>query len=234
MSNNPALAGLGNSQPGTLITAADTEFKDILRIAHRRIDDAACMGMASVQVHVTNRNENPQLEIGANASLVLFVKWQSGASGGEMHVDATRGATFALNGTNSIEIYARYESAVLGQPLVTFCDKFVEANVQWLGSISPKECFRSLPTVGLAPGVPSDWYLIPKMALGMLAFSTTPANYPTLLAEFSTVSNNVTGSLKYATLNPNANGSPIMHGVEFVRFTSPVEMDVFPMFELIP
>lgn len=64
----------------------------------------------------------------------------------------------------------------------------------------------------------------------MIALSPTPAALAGLTAQFAAAP--VGGPLIYATTNPNANGTPIVHGAESVTFVSPVLMTVIPCWEL--
>jgi hypothetical protein len=193
-------------------------------------------GMASIHIDVYDVDIQPFNESArANAMLLVDVRYATAGIGGEFTIDCTRGRILAVGGCDVIHLSARLASAIAGEAISPYATKRVTATLHWPTSISPKEVGVTLPSVDLTAvdgvGVPSAWFQIPRQAEEMLVYSPQPALFPTLLAEFA--HSNAAGSpVRYATLDPNQNGTKIRHGVEFVRFTSPTAMTVFPDFTL--
>lgn len=224
--------GVGFS--GTLKELKVGDEAGLLKVDIAQVQPDGFQGLASVEVTVKDVTAIALAEGDvANGVVMLDVTWQSGIAGGEMTVDATRGTCFAVGGMNAVNIRARWASAD-GGPIKIAATKRLEATVHWLGSISPKAAKVTLPSVTLAGGgAASAWLPIPLQAESMIALSTVPASLPGLIAEFSGANGAAgVGSTRYRTLNPNANGTPIVAGVEFVRFTGPDAMVVTPVFEL--
>ncbi len=214
--------------------------KEVTIVEAGHASSAGCDGLATV--HVSCADIDGPIPVAGeetqNAMVRLTIRWQSGCGGGEFEVDCTQGTMFTVGGSEVIGVTARLVSTIEGVPLVPWAAKRVEANVHWSGS-TYGEAMMSLPSVTLveiAEGSPlaSPFQRIPLQAKSMIALGTSPALFPGLTAEFST-SDDVSGTgVKYATLNPNANGTPIVHGVEFVRFRSDAAQTVFGVFELYP
>ena len=219
---------MGHSGPETVVTP-DTPGR-ILKIAQQQVTPGGYEGLASVHVAVKDVEVVPPGQQPANAMLLLDVSWHSGLAGGEQTIDATRGCFFTVGASNALNITARLVSSVEGEPVVAWASKLVAANVHWLGSINPVKAKITSPSIVLAPDVPSAFIPIPLQSESMMAYTLEPGLLDTLVAEFST--SDLASGIKYRTLNPNANGSHIVHGVEFVRFVSPEAMTVFADFEL--
>jgi hypothetical protein len=227
--------------PKIVRPTADPNYKEsILKIDLKTVVPLGYQGMATIHVQVQDAEIVPvetRADPPPNAMLLLDLRWQSGAAGGEYTTDGTRGAVLTVGGTDTIELDARLVSSVQGEDVVAYATKRVEATVSWYTS-GTKDGMDALPMLDLAAPEPpattvtSDWFPIPLGARSMIALSDTPTGFPTLVAEFAT--NNDAGgtAIKYRTLNPNANGTPIVLGVEFVRFVSTVAMRISPVFEL--
>lgn len=188
-----------------------------------------CDGIASV--HVGVRDTGDVFMVGrTNGMLQLTISWGAGRGGGDAVVDATQGTTFTVAATHALTIDAALVSAIEGLDLNAYVAKRVEVSVHWGTSFNPKPAYCSLPAVTLAAGVASSFYRIPKQARAMMLCSDDHARLAATTAEFSCDS--TATSIIYETIDPNANGTPIGHGVEFVRFTSPQTQLVTPKFEL--
>lgn len=224
----PLEVGMGDSGPETIVLPDKPER--ILKIAKKQISPGGYDGLASVHVAVRDVEVIPPGEEPANAMLLLDISWHSGLAGGEQTIDATRGAFFTVGASNALNITARLVSSVEGEPVVPWASKLVAANVHWLGSINAIKAKITTPSIVLAPDVPSAFMPIPLQSESMMAYTLEPQFLDDLVVEFST--SNLASGIKYRTLNPNANGSHIVHGVEFFRFVSPNAMTVFADFEL--
>ncbi len=172
-----------------------------------------------------------------NQYLVADVTYATEGRGGEFTVGLTRGTVLSVGGVDVISIKAYFQSNLLGEPLVVPFAKRVQATVTWPTSFNPKEAKFSLPGVlaenldGVA--VPTAWFKIPRQAESMMVLTDVPTALPALVAEFS--SSDIAGTtVLYRTLDPNANGTPIEAGMEFVRFTSTTLMRVVPVFSIWP
>jgi len=187
-------------------------------------------GLASIHVSIDVGEPNDIGEQVPNNVLRLLVYWQSGNAGGVAPIDATRGSMIVVGGDNVVRIEAYMESVISGAPLVIYAPVTVQANVHWEGSVNPKSAMYAPPFVTLVAATPSDWISIPNQAESMITLSPEPDLFPDLLAEFST--DETDSGIKYATRDPNANGTPIVQGVNFVRFTHDTEgMTVCPVFQ---
>lgn len=190
-------------------------------------------------IHIDEWDENPVTPGGEfpNQYLVADVTYATEGRGGEFTVGLTRGTVLSVGGVDVISVKAYFQSSRLEENLILAMTKRVQATITWPTSFNPKEAKFSLPGVlaenldGVA--VPTAWFRIPRQAQNMLVQTPTPAFLPTLTAEFA--NSNIAGvPVNFATLNPNANGSIIENGVEFVRFSSPSLMRVVPTFGIWP
>src|SRR5262249_46616897 len=209
----------------------DSNPVQVLKFSARDITPQGYSGVASVHISsqdVEVNTDSPNTP--RNGMLLVDVAWQSGIGGGEATVDATQGTFFTIGGFSSIVLTARIVSADEDLPLTEWASKRVEATVNWGGSISPKNALMSLPSFTVNAMGTSGFKRIPSQASSMIALGTPATSYPGLLAQFAT--RDAADSIKYAVLNPFANGAPIIHGVEFVRFISDQTIRVFPAFEL--
>lgn len=228
--STPVDAGVSNSGTTAIDVKADGERRVVATISAPQVVLAGCNGLASVHVFAKDVEIIEQVAV-ANSMLLLDLEWQSGIGTGKCTVDATRGTFFTVGGTNVINVYARLVSAVEGEPLAAWATKRVELNVHWRTSINPCKAFITTPSVALAAGVPSAFLPIPQQAMSAMAMTDTPSALATLQMDFATEP--VAAAIRYSTINPFANGSPIWHGVEWFRFTNSVVMgEVFGGFEL--
>jgi hypothetical protein len=193
-------------------------------------------GMCSI--HIDEWDVTRVRDSGAvtNQYLVADVKYATEGRGGEFSVGITRGTILAVGGVDVISVKAYFQRARLEEELLIEFTKRVQATITWSTSISPKEAKFSLPGVlatnldGVA--VPTAWFRIPRQAESMLIQTDNPAALPGLFADFA--NSDAAGSILFSTLDPNANGSLIEGGVEFVRFRSPTLMRVTPTFSIWP
>lgn len=231
-----AMTGMGYSGPQTEVFP-DGHPQQVLKISLKEVQPAGYHGLSSVHVFAADKTPAPfDINLPPNQMLLLDVSWQSGLAGGQATIDATRGTFFTVSGSAAITINARLVSSIEGEPIFPWSSKLVEASVHWGTSISPKSAMVTTPTQLLAfPDFISDYIPIPQQATSMIALTSEPVFLPGLVANFFTSNlHPAEVALKYKTINPNANGTPIVHGVEFVRFTQrdAEEMRVFPTFEL--
>jgi len=194
-------------------------------------------GVVTVQISVRDAEPAPGGAPGYDAPcrLVIYVSWGTGIGGGNAQIDATKGAVFTLGAVTSLSMYASILSIDDDgpiHPIIGFRprDKIVEAVLLWNSAISPKESFFVPPRVDLVAGVESVAIPIPDQAISFLALARDPTILPTLEARF--FHSTVVLLPSYATLNPNANGTPIVGGVRYVKLFSPVGGIVTPVFEL--
>lgn len=178
----------------------------------------------------------PALEF-PNDYLVADVTYATDGRGGEFSVGLTRGTVIAVGGADVISVKAYFQSNRFEEALSVAMTKRVQATITWPTSINPKEAKFSLPGV-LAQNldgeaIPTAWFRIPRQAESMLVQTDVPTALPALVAEFSDT--NVAGApVLWRTLDPNANGTIIESGIEFVRFTSTTLMRVTPIFSIWP
>lgn len=234
------------------VTAANFSPGTAVPIINWSANHAGCLdatkpnrrhGMCSIHIdewdldRVTPAGEFPNQYLVADVTYGTGDGNTGGGRGGEFTVGLTRGTVIAVGGVDVISVKAYFVSSRLGEPLILDTTKRVQATITWPTSINPKEAKFSLPSFELVAvdgvGVPSILFRIPRQAESMLVQTDTPAGLPTLLAEFFNT-NVVGGPVNFATLDPNANGSIIENGVEFVRFTSTVNMRVTPVFSIWP
>jgi hypothetical protein len=188
-----------------------------------------CDGLCSVHVGVRDFEEPLPGPGRRNGMLMLSLSWGAGMGGGDALVDATQGSTFTVGASQAFSIDAFFMSAIVGDPLRAFIDKYVELSAHWGTSQNPIKAFSSLPGVGLVAGVPSAFFRIPSQARSMMAVSDVPAFLAGTVAEFATEP--AAGGIIYRTPNP-LQGTPIGHGVEFVRLVSVNPHTVLMKFEL--
>lgn len=203
----------------------------VLKWAATNTQPQGFSGLSSVHISTKDVTQISNSQDAPNGQLVIDVSWQSGIGGGEaIGIDATRGTFFTVSGVSALNISARFVSSVAGEPIKLWATKRVEAVINWGTSISPKSAKVTLPSIALDGINGSGFFPIPPQAESVIALTRSPAQLPALEMRFST--DNAADGIKYATLNPNANGTPIVHGVEFVQFFSPQPMIVAPCFEL--
>lgn len=173
-----------------------------------------------------------------NQYLIADVKYATEGKGGEFSVGITRGTVLAVGGVDVISVKAYFVSNTLNAPLVINMTKRVQATITWPTSINPKEAKFSLPgfqaTSGDGIPIATAWFRIPRQAESMLVQTDIPTLLPTLRAQFA--NSNIAGAVvNFETLDPNANGTIIESGVEFVRFLNPgATMRVVPIFSIWP
>jgi hypothetical protein len=236
--HTPDRLGVGMSGPNVRELVPNSQDECVLDVRRPASMSDGCDGLATVHIEAHDCAaptvagvDNP------TGRIICTCRYNDGVSGGEFSFDLTRATLLSLGGTDTIAIYARWVSDAnddtpgAAAPTV-FRTKRIEANVNWLGSVSPKASRITLDPIAVAAGVPSAWFRIPRQAESLLALGTLSSRMPGVTAEFTR--NSAGGTVIYDTLNPNANGTPIVHGVEFVRFTSPADITIIPMFELWP
>jgi hypothetical protein len=186
-------------------------------------------------IHIDEWDEGPPIEARvdtANQYLVADIRYATEGRGGEFTVGLTRGTILAVGGVDVISIAAYFISGEVDAALVVAQPKRVQATITWPTSISPKEATIALPSITLAAGVASAFFKIPRQAASMVAYSNDSTHLATLRADFATTANAAT--IVYSVLNPNANGSNVERGVEFVRFSNVANDLVTPVFALWP
>lgn len=222
--------GVGYSGPSTLVRPGDKT--QILNIAIADIVPNGYYGMASVHISAEDVDVSTS-EAAKNAKLVAHVHYQSGASGGDFDIDLTRGHIFAVGATSAINIECELVSIDgADDPAITFATKKVETTVTWGTSVNPKEAIMTTDTVHIIAGGGASAFLpIPRQARSMIAQGDVSTGFPSLVAVFT--NSNVGPRILHTQTNPNANGTIISQGMEFVSFVNPtVSMDVFGVFEL--
>lgn len=193
-------------------------------------------GMATIHIDVYD-DENATFDpIDGNAVLKCDVRYGTERGVGEFTTDITRGRILSVGGCDAVHLAAYLESAISGEPIRPFANKRVSATCSWATSAQAKEPMITTPTIQLVAidgvGVPSAYTKIPRQAQSVVIYTPTPALLGTLLLEFAHA--DAAGApVSYATLNPNANGTDICHGVEFFRMTSPTTMLAFACFKLV-
>lgn len=229
---SPYEQGVSNSG-AAVVTNADQSVS-IITLKRPQMVNAGCEGLASVHVWVGDVGPQLAADETVNSRLQLLVSWQSGNGGGEdVLVDATRGSYFTVGGATALNVSAKFVTTKSGFATVPLIAKRVEVTVHWRTSINPVKAMITLPTIDTPEaGGPGAFMRIPQHAISMIALSPTPLLLPRLQADFAQSA--VAGTIRYATLNPNANGTPIVHGVEFVRFDQldDITMQVVPTFQL--
>lgn len=190
-------------------------------------------------IHIDEWDLNPVSHGGEfpNQYLVADVTYATEGRGGEFSVGLTRGTVIAVGGVDVISVKAYFQSSRLEEALILGTTKRVQATITWPTSFSPKEAKFSLPGVlaenldGIA--VPTAFFRIPRQASAMMVQTDVPTALPALVAEFANT-DVAGGPINFRTLDPNARGTAIENGVEFVRFTSTTLMRVVPIFSIWP
>lgn len=183
----------------------------------------ATFGLASVSID--ERTVAEQLgESPANQRTLVHLSWKTGNSGGDATVDATRGSMFTISATENVEADVEIANIIdggtfgnVGQASFT---KRVGITCHWGGSVNPKPAYLTSYRIQITAGVPTALFLIPRYARAVIVLSPTPANLPGLLMNFHT-DNGTTPTTNYQTLDPNANGTPIVHGSEYISLNHP-------------
>lgn len=225
----PVEFGIGYSG-NTEVRHVDRDF-GVLNNPFKEVVPNGYAGLAAVHIFVSDLELAPPSDIIPNAVLVGELSWQSGRGTGQQLIDLTRGHLISVGGTSYVGLRVRLVSSILGQPTQAFHFKRVEATINWFGhSHNPGKV--ATPAVTLLANTASDFEPIPLQAREMIAYATDPASLPNMIAEFSTTPAADGSGVKYATLNPNANGSDIEQGVGFVRFTTDRITRVFGSYNL--
>lgn len=196
----------------------------------------ATPGLASVMIN-TYITGHSSTEAGTiNAKLIAHVAWQNQLAGGNAIVDVTRGALFTVSGSTSVDIDVQVvptdSNAIFAGGIgIPYYIRSCEATVNWVGSINPVKAYNTSDTIRLTAGVASALIPIPQFAESVMVVSDDPAQLPNLTLSF--VNGNIgTPATRYATINPNANGTPIGAGAEYVQLTSTANQNVILFFSL--
>jgi hypothetical protein len=220
--------GVGYS--GFALDVKPGKREQVLNVSLKEVIPNGYAGLAVLHVSVEDVTILPAGEQSANAMLLGYVDWQSGRAEGQEVVDLTRGGMIPVGGTSHVGLFVELVSSVEGEPVVAYATKRVTVAVNWFGH-THKPPKVTTPTIALTATFASAFVRIPPQASSMVAYSPEPLLLPGLVAEFST--DQTTGGIRYRAINPtNANPADIVHGVEFVRFVSPANMEVFPSFSL--
>jgi len=225
----PPEFGIGHSGNAD-VTHVDRDF-GVLNSPYKEVVPNGYAGLATVHIWVADTELAPAGEIAPNAVLVGELSWQSGRGTGSQILDLTRGHLISVGGTTYVGLKVRLVSSIDGQPTQAYRFKRVEATINWFGqSFNPGK--TTTPAITLVANAASAFQPIPLQAREMIAYATVPASLPTMIAEFSTTPANDGSGIKYAVLNPNANGADIEQGVGFVRFTADRITRVFSSYNL--
>lgn len=189
-----------------------------------KIAPAGYTGLAALSIAVKDVSAEPAappVAAAENTVLIGNVSWGSGGRGGSMLVDLTRGGLIPVGGTDHIGIDLELVSSIVGEAPVLWRTKRVEVTVNWFGNANENPSYTS-PGIRMGGAGPSDYFAIPPMASTVIVDTDTPATLATLFLELSTNRDPAGSGIKYRTPpNPNATGTKIHSGVEFVRFVTP-------------
>jgi hypothetical protein len=233
--SNSAELGIGYSGVRTILAPGDKA--QVLKITIRDIVPNGYYGMATIHVSVEDDQILPAQQTAPNTKVVGHVNYQSGGGGGDFDVDLTRGTVMAVGATSAINITCEFVATDgnPATPLIAFAKKKIETTVSWGTSANPKAAIMTGDTVLLQPGIPSAFQKIPRQARDMILQGTNSAQFPAVTATFASTNLGGAGNIKGDTLNPNANGTVIGDGFEFVQFTLAAgnPMSVFPVYDLL-
>lgn len=193
-----------------------------------RVGSTPLGGMASIHVDVEDvPNEHASAP---NQKLVLDISWNSGRGGGTARVDIDRGGVFTVGAADIVTAVARIIPAT-DAAFTPGNHKRVEASVCWGGSISPKPALFTSEGITVNPAGTTARIAIPKQAASLMVITDDPANYGTLQARFYRETA-FGGAPMATTLNPFANATPIVSGMEFVNFVTTGACVVTPVWIL--
>jgi hypothetical protein len=227
---HPNLIGVGWSGPNVRELLPNGQDECVLDVRRPQTYSGGCDGLATV--HIDTWDVTPSGHEAATGRIICTCRYNDGASGGEFEFDLTRSCLFSIGGTDSINISARWVSDTPDENPVVFATKRIHANVNWLGSVSPKAARAVLDPIAITVAAPSPLLRIPRQAESLLVLGTPSARLPGVTASFFRT--DIGPVVVYDTLNPNANGTPIVAGVEFVQLTTLADITVIPVFELWP
>lgn len=212
---------------------AGPALQQVCRITLAEVVPAGYTGLATLHIwvrDVTVTSEAVRAETPPNAMLIGEVSWQAGRGSGRQMLDLTRGHKFSVGGHAVVNLACNLVSSVAGEPVVPYATKRVEVTVHWGGGGADRLATYSLPSRDLEEATESEWERIPEQVRDHMALTLEPQALSGLVAEYASADD--AAAIRYRTLNPNANGTPIVGGVEFVRYVSPTAMNVRSVYNL--